>query len=87
MTPATAVEERRRKMAALHDRIAQPVCSDQCRASAEWWRLHAEESAIPDQCHKYAAAMDRLADDMDARPRHYQRPHPNHTAWEWMSRQ
>lgn len=64
----TREEERRRKMVALYPRTHGPDVADKYRAIAEWWRLHAEETANPDECLRYAANQDRVADDTEARP-------------------
>lgn len=61
----TVEEERRARMAALYHRTHGPNCADKFRAIAEWWRLHAEESRIPDECRRYADNQDRIADDME----------------------
>jgi hypothetical protein len=77
----TIEEDRRRKMVALSPRMHGPA-PGRYRASAEWWRLHAEESAAPDVCLGYADAQDRLADDMENRPAHYRTKPADMTDWQ-----
>lgn len=79
----TVEEERRRKRLALDERARQPSCPDKYRAIAEWWRLHAEETAVPEQSLEYADNQDRLAADMEQRPSHYRRKHLDKTDYEW----
>jgi hypothetical protein len=57
----TVAEARRQKMCALYPRTHQADCPDKFRAIAEWWRLHAEESAAPKQCLQYAENQERIA--------------------------
>jgi hypothetical protein len=70
MRPLTKEQERRRKMVALYPRTHGPA-PDRYRASARWWRLHAEESANPKECLGFADNQDRLYSDMLERPNHY----------------
>lgn len=86
MKPAlTKIEQRRRKMVALYARTHGPA-PDRYRATARWWRLHAEETKTPDQCREHADAQDRLYADMVARPSHYRRKPTNFTDYQWSQR-
>ena len=79
----TISEDRRRKMAALYPRTHGPDVADRYRASAEWWRLHAEESANPSECLQYAENQDRIADDMERRTLHHSVKPLDFTRYEW----
>lgn len=59
--PLTVTEERRARMRALYPRTHGPECADKYMAIAEWWRLYSEETAIPDECLRYAAAQEAKA--------------------------
>lgn len=54
-------------MASLYHRTHGPECADKYRAIAEWWRLYAQTTKVPDECLRYAAAQDAIADGMEAR--------------------
>lgn len=83
MTEALTIEDdRRQKMLALSPRMHGPA-PDRYRAAAEWWRLHAEESATPEECRRYADGQDAIAADMDNRPNHYLLKPTNKTDWQW----
>lgn len=78
----TVEEDRRRRMLTLYPRAHGPAGPDRYRAIAEWWRLHAEETAIPEECFRYAEGQDRLAADMEARPTHYRAKLAGQTYWQ-----
>lgn len=87
MHEAETVEEaRRRKRAALYHRTHQPDCPDKFRAIAEWWRLSAEESAVPERDLAYAAAQGAIADDMERRPGHHRNKPADVTRYHWSLR-
>lgn len=69
-------------MLALSIRMHGPA-PDRYRACARWWKIHAEESAIPDQCLEFAKAQDFIAADMERRPNHYLLKPSNKTDWQW----
>lgn len=48
---------------------------------AVWWRLHALDSATPDQCRRYASGQMSLAADMERRPQHYAAKPAGLTDW------
>lgn len=78
----TIEEDRTRRRLALSDRMHGPA-PDRYRAIAEWWRISAEESMTPEQHLAYADNQERLAADMEARPRHYKIKPLGKTDWEW----
>jgi hypothetical protein len=78
----TVEEDRRRRMVALSPRLRGPA-PDCYRASAEWWRIHAEETAVPERCHEYANNQDAIADDMERRPNHYLLKPSGKTDFQW----
>lgn len=82
MRPLSKSEERRRKMVALYPQT-HGLAPDCYRAIAEWWRLHAEESATPDQALEYADNQDRLYADMLRRPQHYKIKPPHMSNFQW----
>lgn len=53
-------------MAGLYPRTHGPECADKYRAIAEWWRLFAQTTKAPDECHRYADAQDAIADRMES---------------------
>ena len=78
----TVEEDRLRRRLALHARMNQNPCADKFRAIAEWWRIHAEESANPDEALGYAKSQDALASDMEAHPGRYAVLIPGETHWQ-----
>jgi hypothetical protein len=82
MRPLSVSDERRRKMVALYPRTHGPA-PDKYRAIARWWRLHAEESATPQECLGYAENQDRLYQDMLERPRHYKAKPAELSDFQW----
>lgn len=78
----TIEEDRRCRRLALSARMHQPPCSDMFRASAEWWRISAEESAIPEEHLTFADNQDALANDMEANPMRYAVLIPGETHWQ-----
>jgi hypothetical protein len=83
MIPITKEEERAAKMAALYPKTHGPECPDLYFAIAEWWRLHAERCAGPDECLVYAANQEAIARDMEARPDHHNRKPKDVTRFHW----
>lgn len=82
MTPLTKAEARRARMRELGRLFFAPA-PERYRASAEWWRLYAEETAVPEECLAYAENQDRLAADMESRPEHYARKPADCTDFQW----
>ncbi len=70
-------------MKALYLRTHQPDCADKFRAVAKWWRLHARMSASPEEAMRHSANQDALADDMEARPRHYAAKPVGYSCYQW----
>jgi hypothetical protein len=78
----TIEEDRLQRRLALSSRMNQNPCADKFRAIAEWWRIHAEESANPDEALGYAKSQDALASDMEAHPGRYAVLMPGETHWQ-----
>ena len=72
-----------RQMSALRPRTHGPDCADRYRAVAEWWTLHAEMSAVPEQAVEYAYNQYAIATDMEARPVHHRLKPINQTRYQW----
>lgn len=83
MSPLTVEDERRQRSLALYPRTHGPAGPDRYRAIAEWWRISAEESRVPEEHLLYADNQDRLADDMERRPEHYRRKPIDKTDYQW----
>lgn len=82
LRPLTKDEARRARMRELAVLCSGPA-PERYRAAAELWRLHAEESAAPEECLAFANNQDRLATDMESRPAYYARKPADKTDWEW----
>lgn len=82
MNPLSEAAARRARMIELGF-LAHSKPPGRYRAIAEWWRLSAKESAIPEEYLAYAEGQDRLAVDMELRPGHYARKPSNHTDFQW----
>jgi len=79
MSAETVCAANARQRAVLSDRMRQSDCPDKFRAIAEWWDLHAEESADPDQALAAARSQRAQTEDMEKRPGHYRGKPPEMT--------
>jgi len=78
----TVEEDRLRRRLALYERCHGPD-PDCYRAIAEWWAICSEESADPATSLRHADNHNRLATNIEVRPRHYKLKPFGKTDWEW----
>jgi hypothetical protein len=78
----TAKEDRQRRRIALYPRT-HGLAPDCYRAIAELCLIEAEESRNPGVHLAVADNQRRLADDIEARPKHYKMKPPWKTDWQW----